>query len=56
MTRLRRPAGSRVRPAHGAGASRVIQVISGTGMSTSFSIAEEEVAGLVGAAAMRHAA
>ncbi|WP_343712467.1 TIGR03364 family FAD-dependent oxidoreductase [Inquilinus sp.] len=37
-------------------ATRVVQVTSGTGMSTSFAIAEEVVAGLFGAAAPRHAA
>ncbi|MGF6226919.1 FAD dependent oxidoreductase TIGR03364 [Inquilinus ginsengisoli] len=37
-------------------ATRVVQVTSGTGMSTGFAIAEEVVAGLVGAAAPRHAA
>jgi FAD dependent oxidoreductase TIGR03364 len=37
-------------------ATRVVQVTSGTGMSTSFAIAEEVMAGLVGAAAPRHAA
>lgn len=37
-------------------ATRVVQVTSGTGMSTSFALAEEVVAGLFGAAAPRHAA
>ena len=37
-------------------ATRVVQVTSGTGMSTGFAIAEEVVAGLFGVAAPRHAA
>lgn len=37
-------------------ATRVVQVTSGTGMSTGFAIAEEVVAELCGAAAPRHAA
>lgn len=37
-------------------ATRVVQVTSGTGMSTSFAIAEEVVADLLDAAAPRHAA
>lgn len=37
-------------------ATRVVQVTSGTGMSTGFAIAEEVVAGLFGAAVPRHAA
>ncbi|WP_034853545.1 TIGR03364 family FAD-dependent oxidoreductase [Inquilinus limosus] len=37
-------------------ATRVVQVTSGTGMSTGFAIAEEVVAELFGAAAPRHAA